>query len=37
MLSRNGVRVAALITEQTPGTESLIDSDKLLGSKPGGK
>ena len=37
MLSKNGVRVAALITEQLPGTESLIDSDKLLGSKSGGK
>ena len=23
--------------EQLPGTESLIDSDKLLGSKSGGK
>jgi len=34
MLSKNGVRVAALITEQLPGTESLIASDKLLGSKP---
>ncbi len=34
MLSKNGVRLAALITEQLPGTESLIDSDKLLG---GGK
>ncbi len=37
MLSRNGVRVAALITDQTPNTQSLIDSDKILGSKPGGK
>jgi biopolymer transport protein ExbD len=37
MLSKNGVRVAALITEQLPGTESLIASDKLLGSPPGGK
>jgi hypothetical protein len=32
-LSLNGVRVAALITEQQPGTESLIASDKLLGGK----
>jgi len=38
MLSKNGVRVAALITEQLPGTESLIASDKLLGgSTSGGK
>ena len=37
MLSKNGVRVAALITEQLPGTESLIPSDKLLGGSPGGK
>ncbi len=36
MLSRNGVRVAALITDQTPNTESLIESDKILGSKSGG-
>ena len=36
MLSRNGVRVAALITDQTPNTESLIESDKILGAKPGG-
>ncbi len=35
-LSRSGVRVAALITEQMPGTESLIESDKLLG-KSGAK
>ena len=34
MLSKNGVRVAALITEQLPGTESLIASDKLLGGAP---
>jgi len=32
-LSRNGVRVAALITEQAPGTESLVESDRL---RPGG-
>ncbi len=32
-LSRSGVRVAALITEQKPGTESLVESDRLkLGS-----
>ncbi len=37
MLSRNGVRVAALITEQLPGTESLIESDKILGAKSGGQ
>ena len=37
MLSKNGVRVAALITEQLPGTESLIASDKILGSSSGGK
>lgn len=35
MLSKNGVRVAALITEQLPGTESLIASDKILGSSGG--
>ncbi|MBL0940177.1 MAG: biopolymer transporter ExbD [Gemmatimonadaceae bacterium] len=32
-LSRNGVRVAALITEQQSGTESLVESDRL---RPGG-
>ncbi|MEQ1692083.1 MAG: biopolymer transporter ExbD [Gemmatimonas sp.] len=37
MLSRNGVRVAALITDQTPNTESLIESDKILGAKSGGQ
>ena len=36
-LSRNGVRVAALITDQRPGTESLISSDKVLGGQEGGK
>lgn len=30
-LSKSGVRVAALITEQKPGTESLVASDKILG------
>ena len=29
-LAKSGVRVAALITEQMPGTESLIESDKIL-------
>jgi len=29
-LSRNGVRVAALITEQAPGTESLVEGDRLM-------
>jgi hypothetical protein len=34
ILSRGGVRVAALITDQQPGTESLIESDRLnLGKK----
>ncbi len=28
-LSKSGVRVAALITEQKPGTESLVASDKI--------
>ncbi|MEN9509072.1 MAG: hypothetical protein RLZZ621_1635 [Gemmatimonadota bacterium] len=32
-LSRNGVRVAALISEQSPGTTSLVESDNL---RPGG-
>ena len=36
-LSRSGVRVAALITEQTPGTESLIDSDRLIQKSAGGQ
>lgn len=36
ILSRGGVRVAALITDQTPGTESLIESDHVgLGQKSG--
>jgi biopolymer transport protein ExbD len=34
VLSRGGVRVAALITEQAPGTESLVESDRI---RPGGK
>jgi biopolymer transport protein ExbD len=33
-LSKSGVRVAALITEQKPGTESLVESDRI---KPGAK
>ena len=33
ILSKGGVRVAALITEQQPGTESLGESDRI---KPGG-
>lgn len=33
VLSKGGVRVAALITEQAPGTESLVESDRI---KPGG-
>lgn len=33
LLSRAGVRVAALITEQTPGTESLVETDRV---SPGG-
>jgi biopolymer transport protein TolR len=33
LLSRSGVRVAALITEQSPGTDSLVESDRI---KPGG-
>lgn len=32
-LSRSGVRVAALITEQAAGTESLVESDRI---RPGG-
>lgn len=28
-LSKSGVRVAALITEQLPGTESLVESDRI--------
>ena len=34
VLSHNGVRLAALITEQIPGTESLVASDHI---KPGKK
>jgi biopolymer transport protein ExbD len=33
VLSKGGVRVAALITEQLNGTESLVESDRI---KPGG-
>lgn len=34
ILAHNGVAVAALITEQKPGTESLVESDR---AKPSGK
>jgi biopolymer transport protein ExbD len=34
VISQNGVRVAAFITEQTPGTESLVESDRV---KTGGQ
>ena len=33
ILAHNGVAVAALITEQTPGTESLVESDRAKPSK----
>ncbi len=33
-ISKAGVRVAALITEQLPGTESLVEADRI---KPGGQ
>lgn len=33
LLAHNGVAVAALITEQTPGTESLVESDRAKPSK----
>ncbi len=36
ILSRGGVRLAALITDQTPGTESLVESDNV-GLISGGK
>ena len=29
-ISRSGVRVAALITDQTPNTESLVTSDRIM-------
>ena len=29
-ISRSGVRVAALITDQTPNTESLVQSDRIM-------
>jgi hypothetical protein len=29
ILAKNGVAVAALITEQKPGTESLVESDRV--------
>jgi biopolymer transport protein TolR len=34
IIAKNGVRVAAFITEQTPGTESLVESDRV---KTGGQ
>jgi biopolymer transport protein ExbD len=34
LVAKNGVRVAAFITEQTPGTESLVESDRV---KTGGQ
>ena len=34
VLAHNGVHVAALITEQKPGTESLVESDR---AKPANK
>ena len=36
ILSRGGVVVAALITDQSPGTESLIESDRVGFGKSGG-
>jgi biopolymer transport protein TolR len=36
IVSRGGVSVAALITEQTPGTESLVESDRIMSSSSGG-
>ncbi len=37
VVARGGVAVAALITEQTPGTESLLEGDRLFGgSNKGG-
>jgi biopolymer transport protein TolR len=38
IVAKGGVSVAALITEQTPGTESLVESDRILtgGSSGGG-
>ena len=36
VVARGGVTVAALITEQTPGTESLVESDRIMGGSKGG-
>ena len=36
VVAKGGVSVAALITEQTPGTESLVESDRLFQGSPGG-
>ena len=35
ILAKSGVTVAALITEQRPGTESLLESDHILGKAKG--
>ena len=37
LLAKNGVTVAALITDQRPNTESLIESDHVLVKSSGGK
>ncbi len=36
IVAKGGVSVAALITEQTPGTESLVESDRLFQNSGGG-
>ncbi len=36
LVAKGGVSVAALITEQTPGTESLVESDRLFQGSGGG-
>ena len=36
IVARGGVTVAALITEQTPGTESLVESDRIMPGSSGG-
>ncbi len=35
IIAKGGVRTAALITEQTPGTESLVETDRLFQNKGG--
>jgi biopolymer transport protein ExbD len=35
-VAKGGVAVAALITEQTPGTESLVEGDRMFTTPPGG-